>query len=180
MEEQLARWPEERLLWTGKPDPRVRFDPGDRFAIPLSVAMCALVITWDILKLGSASVSLVAVAALINLICLYSLIGRFFYRQYRSTRTTYGVTTGRAIVFGPGLSDDIPLREQTGTYRLSRDRRHITVVFPVSDGSPGPVTTGRPQAPPTAPRFVFSDVTNPDALLEALQQAGAVLRASGN
>jgi hypothetical protein len=176
IEEQLARWPEERLLWTGKPDPRVRFDRGDRFAIPVGIAVCAVVITWDTRKLGGASVSLVVVAAVINLIWLYLLVGRFFYKQFSRTRTTYAVTTGRAIVSGPGLTRDVPLREQTATSRLSRDRRHVTVAVPVSNGNAGPVTTGRRQTPPP---LGFYDVENPDALLEALQQAGVVVRMSG-
>jgi hypothetical protein len=177
IEDQFALLPEERLLWSGKPDPRVRFERMDRFAIPLSIAMAAGLITWDIRNLGGASVSLVVVVAVLHLIWLYLLVGRFFYKQYSRTRTTYRVTTGRAIVSGPGLARDMPLREQTGSYWLARDRRHVSVAFPVSDGNAGLVTTGRRQTPP---RFSFYDVENPDALLEALQQAGAVVSRSGN
>lgn len=45
--------PDEKLLWTGQPDPRVHFMPSDAFLVPFSILWCAFAVYWTWLVLNS-------------------------------------------------------------------------------------------------------------------------------
>ena len=187
-------WPGERLLWHGAPDPRVRFTQADMFRVPFSIFWCAFFVRWwfGVVAEG-APAWFYLVGAPLTGAGLYMLAGRFAYKRYRKTRTTYGITADRAIISGPGLFADMPLRGQPVTYRPSRDWGHVTVVIGDFNpsirrrGSPwvklftGPVANtgmeplhGRAKLP-----FALYDVANPDTLLEALARTGAHPRRLG-
>lgn len=108
--------------------------------------------------------------------------GRFFYKRYRKSRTAYAVTTRRALIASPGAFADMPLRDQAVTIRRARDSRHASVVIggTVMQGSgmsrrasasyyanTGMELFARNAGLP----FAFYDVADPDAMLQALDQA---------
>jgi hypothetical protein len=178
--------PDEQLLWYGAPDPRVWFAPVDAFLVPFGILWCSFVMFgWSsVVSHGGGPFEVLSGIPFI-VIGLYMLVGRFVYKRYRKTRTTYGITTQRAMIIGPTVFADIPLRGQPVTIGRSRDSRHASViigdtVLPVR--RPGRVqvsssfyaNTGlEPFARNVGLPFSFYDVAEPDAMLRALEQARA-------
>jgi hypothetical protein len=116
---------------------------------------------------------------------VYFVAGRFAYKRYRKGRTSYGITTQRALVVTAQTFADMPLQHQPVTVRRTRDGRHASVVFG-STPSPGRGSPFRasgswycantgldPLARGAGLPFAFYDVADPDAMLAALEQARA-------
>jgi hypothetical protein len=175
--------PNERLLWCGRPDPRVWFTAADAFMIPFSILWGGFAIFWEVGVSGGPIFAVIWGIPFVA-IGLYMIFGRFFYKHYRKKRTCYGITDQRALVaIGPGFLTDSPLRDQPITARRSRDGRHATVII-------GTVTTGLRRAGGyhaagsfyantglellarhTAMPIAFYDVEDADAMLSAMDQA---------
>jgi hypothetical protein len=61
---------------------------------------------------------------------LYMIFGRFIVKAWRKRRTAYGLTDRRALVaLGSGSLSESQLAHQPVDQRVSRRRRHMTVVF---------------------------------------------------
>ena len=173
---RLAQYlrPEERLLWSGRPDPAVRFSSADAYLIPFSIMWAGFAVFWE------ASVLVIGAPLLFDLwglpfvaLGLYMLFGRFVVKRRQKLQTAYGVTTGRAIVaIGTRTFNDYPLGQAPSSIRRSRDGSHVSVTF----GTPG-VRSGFYAnsgmeflwrgVTPTA----FYDAADAQALLAALDQA---------
>jgi hypothetical protein len=91
---------DERLLWTGQPDPSKLFTVMDLFLIPFSLVWTGFVAVISIGMLSSSQVPLfmLAVPTIMLAVGLYLLIGRFIYKAWRKRHTFYGVTDTRAII----------------------------------------------------------------------------------
>lgn len=105
----------------------------------------------------------------------------------RKQRTCYGITDQRALVaVGPGQLSDSPLRNQPVSVRRSRDGQHATVIIGDAAGqrrtgdrysasaslyyaNTGMELLSRHTVLPVA----FYDVTDPDSMLTALDDARA-------
>jgi len=81
--------PGERLLWIGRPDPKVRFTQADLYLIPLSILWCVLAIGWEV---GASRESGGPVPNIWGIpfvaAGLYLVFGRFFSKRYQKRRTT--------------------------------------------------------------------------------------------
>ncbi len=96
---------DERILWTGRPDPRRLLGPSDIWLIPFSLMWGGFAIVWEVLALGfsngpgGASVGLFALWGVpFVVVGQYFIWGRFIYKRWDRRRTTYAVTSRRILV----------------------------------------------------------------------------------
>jgi hypothetical protein len=180
--------PGEELLWSGRPDPAVIFSSRDMIAIPFSVVWLGIALAWQAgAQSAGAPPAFRAVGLLFVLIGIYLVAGRFVTRWMAKRKTVYGITGDRVLVQVGSSFRESPVTGGPMTVRRSRNGRHATVVFepfgsyhtyeaPAMTGPPLP-DTGMPTMGPPGSRRVapgairFSDVSDPDALLAAINQA---------
>lgn len=176
---QIPLRPGERLLWSGRPDPAVRFAPSDAFVVPFSVMWTGFTVFWELEAVATDAplffrlwgIPFLAVGG-------YFTIGRFVVKARKKRRTSYAVTDHRALVLiGGRVVSDMPLRDQPLTIRRSRSGRHVSVVL--GSGLPWPragayANTGLDGIEFTGgPQSAFYDVADPEPLLAALDAARA-------
>jgi hypothetical protein len=150
---------DERLLWQGAPDLLVRFMRGDALLLYLVVSYGSGLALWFYFVPPRTPGYFPYVAgALLTAQWLYFPVGRFFYRRYRRSRTTYAVTTARVLIVGPRRTWQESLREQPVKI-VRRDSQHVTLTIGAAAQRRWPLR--------------FEDVADADALLAALAQAGA-------
>ena len=168
--------PGERVLWSGSPDPTVRFAPSDVYLVPFTILWCGFSIFWEVGVVSSGApiifwiwgVPFVAVG-------LYLVFGRFIYKKRRKQKTVYALTTERALIaVGATFLVDGMVTDQTLVIRRSRDRNHVTVTIcytpagrmgnAFATANTGLDAFNRTGEPPIA----FYDVAPPDPLLAAL------------
>lgn len=123
--------PGERVLWAGRPDPRVRLAPGDALAIPFSIIWCSFVAFWEASAFTSGAPLFFRLWGVpFVLVGLYMLVGRFVVKGWRKRRTVYAVTDERVLVaVGARYVADAPVAGLPMTTRLSRDGQHTNVVL---------------------------------------------------
>lgn len=120
----------DSLVWTGRPDPAVRFTRVDRILIPVSVFVCGFAVVWETLALrGNAPWFFLLFGVPFVLMGLWLLIGRFFYKAHRAKRTAYGLTDNTALIAAGNTVTEIPLRTGPMTSTVSRDGTHLTVIL---------------------------------------------------
>jgi hypothetical protein len=122
--------PNERLVWQGQPDPRKIFMPADGFLVPFYGFFLAMTIFVTIGALSTeAPPFMLALIAIFIVLGAYLLVGRFFVKALRKTRTTYAVTDQRAIIHTPWSTREVRLSTAGIELATSRSGAHITVVF---------------------------------------------------
>jgi hypothetical protein len=168
--------PGEQLLWSGRPDPNVRFSPADVFLVPFSIMWGGFAVFWELGALFSGAgpffvlwgIPFVAVG-------LYMMFGRFIYKHRAKLRTAYGLTPDRALVaVGATTLNDSPLKQMPSSIRRSRDGSHVSVTFGSANGwsNRGAYgNTGMEFLPRGNPAVAFYDVADGQALLAALDRA---------
>lgn len=172
---------DENLLWSGAPDPQVRFTSADLFLVPFSVLWCGFAIIWEVTSVAGGAPAFFNLWGIpFILVGLYMTVGRFYYKRYRKSRTAYAVTTRRAIIAGPRSFTDMPLAGRAVNIQRSRDGRHASVV--IGEVAPQGWNRRRSSAqwyPNTGMEllarnvdfpFAFYDVADPDAMLQALDR----------
>jgi hypothetical protein len=101
--------PDEELLWSGQPDPRVLFSKADRFLVPFSLLWGGFALFWEgwvIYSLlqgetksgNGGDLRFFAVFGLFFVAFgLYLMVGRFLAKRMQKSRTYYGVTNERLL-----------------------------------------------------------------------------------
>jgi hypothetical protein len=127
---------DERLLWTGRPRQGVLFRPADAFAIPFSILWTGFMVYWEIgVSKMKAPLFMQLWGIPFILVGAHMLVGRFFLDSWQRARTSYGLTTQRAIIVSEFLRRniksmnlrslaDVSLTERsdgTGTIRFGSD-----------------------------------------------------------
>jgi Bacterial PH domain len=96
--------PDERIVWTGRPDPKALLGPGDLFLIPFSVFWLGFAVVWEAGVIasrgGSDGAPWFAVLWGLPFIGagLYFMLGRFVVKRVWRRRTAYAVTTERIMI----------------------------------------------------------------------------------
>jgi len=127
------------VLWSGRPRTGLLLRPSDTFMIPFSLFWGGFAIFWEWgVSHGSGPVEPFMMIWGIPFVAigLYMIIGRFFVDARIRSRTTYMITSRRAIIVSGLFSrstTSLPLRNLTDITLSVR-----------TDGS-GTVTLGRPQ-----------------------------------
>ncbi len=90
---------DERILWTGQPDPSVHFIWADRFWISAGLlgALAGLGAYHHFITESGALFGLILGIFLLTY-GLYVLVGRFIFKSLRKRRTFYALTNRRALV----------------------------------------------------------------------------------
>ena len=117
---QTELTPDERIHWVGKPDPSVIFASSDLFAIPFSLMWGGFAIFWEYNAIsipskmhtgGNPGSYFGYIFPLWGIpfvgMGLYMIFGRFFYKAWKKTKTTYAVTNKRVIVVTQGFSQQV-------------------------------------------------------------------------
>lgn len=96
--------PGERVLWSGRPDPRILLTSADAFLVPFSIFWAGFAFFWEggvlsgPVKGDNPGLLFFALFGLpFVAIGLYVVAGRFVYKRYRKRRTLYAVTDRRAL-----------------------------------------------------------------------------------
>ncbi|MEA2409612.1 MAG: hypothetical protein QOC77_173 [Thermoleophilaceae bacterium] len=168
--------PQERLLWSGRPDPSVLFTGKDGFLIPFSLMWGGFAIVWEVAAIvGTKGSSRWFVLWGIPFVCvgLYMIFGRFILKRRRKRETAYGLTDRRALVaVGDRSLSDSPVTHIPTSVRRSRDGQHVTVTFGSQAGLNRVwANTGMDVLPWwNVNEVAFFDVAEPDQLLAALDR----------
>jgi hypothetical protein len=95
--------PNERLLWSGRPEPGLVFQPGEIFAIPFSILWGGFAIFWETTAfVMGAPAFFLLFGSLFVVIGLYMMFGRFIVDARRRANTIYGITNKRALIHSNG------------------------------------------------------------------------------
>ncbi len=103
----------EEIIWTGRPDPSVNFDRRDLTLIPFSIAWAGFAIFAtagfvsgyvEAVKSGGqpGSFLFLVLGAVLALLGLYLLVGRFFHKRWNKLRLYYALTNLRVLVLKTG------------------------------------------------------------------------------
>jgi steroid 5-alpha reductase family enzyme len=147
--------------------------------IPFSLLWSAFAVFWEYTVVTNKDGLFAAVWGIpFCAIAVYTVVGRFGYKHYRKKHTLYGITTQRAVIISARLVRDISLPHRDVTVRRTRDGRHVSVLIGNAAAS-GPATaytwfyanTGLERSGQAGGPFAFYDVADPNAMLEALEQA---------
>ena len=106
----------ERLLWAGAPIPaRYGWQLGWPYFL-MSVPWLVFFAYWEWLLLAKAPrpVWIMAVAGIPFILGGLGMLVRPFWLRLEARRTTYGITTDRAVIASPGRTRSFDLREMRG------------------------------------------------------------------
>ena len=122
---------DEHLLWTGRPDPGKHFTGSDVFLVPFSILWGGFAIFWMGAALSEgAPLPFVLFGLPFVVVGLYFIFGRFLIKARRKRQTAYGLTERRALIaVGSGALSEAPVERQPIDQRLSRDKKHLSVIF---------------------------------------------------
>jgi len=107
---------DERVIWTGRPDPAKHFSKTDAFAIPFSLLWGGFSIAWEVAAVASGGIFGVFGLPFVAM-GLYLIFGRFIHKARVKRRTLYAVTDKRVLklvrrrrgdVLDAGFIDAIP------------------------------------------------------------------------
>ena len=166
----------ESLLWWGRPDPEKHIGRNDAFLVPFSLLWGGFAIFWEVSAIAEGAPGFFAVfGAFFVAMGLYLIVGRFVVKASRKRRTAYGLTDRRALVaVGSGSLSETELARQPIDHRLSRDRKHLTVVFgrPAAGGAAAAAyaNTGMELFAFAGSPVGFYDVADVDGLAGALRR----------
>ena len=100
-----GRWihPGERILWRGRPDPRVIFAPQDKALIPLSVLWTGGVVAILLTSLGNGDQRFAWIPGIPFVVAgIYIIFGRFIVKVLSRRRIRYAITDQRAVEITKG------------------------------------------------------------------------------
>ena len=166
----------ESLVWWGRPDPGKHLGRNDAFLVPFSLLWGGFAIAWEAMAIAQGAPVFFAVfGAVFVAMGVYLVAGRFVVKARRKRQTVYGLTDRRALVaVGPGSLCEAALARQPIDQRVSRDRRHLTVVFGRPAAGVGPLAmyanTGLDFFTLGGAAVSFYDVADVDGLAGALRR----------
>lgn len=121
---------DERLLWSGQPDPQAIFTRSDIFLVPFSLMWCGFAIFWEVMALSSASPGFALWGIPFVAIGLYFVVGRFFYKSYVKAGTVYALTSRRMLVLRRGVSlDELSLASGRASLSVTQFAGRMNVRF---------------------------------------------------
>ena len=148
---QFALDRNERELWAGAPRTGIVFRGVDAFLIPYSVFCAGFAVFWEVLALRSGPAFFAIFGAVVVLVGLHFVFGRFLYDAWRRGRTVYQLTTQRIIIANGATLKSLDLRTLSDVTLSERPDGSGTITFGptsfqtmINSGMVGP---GVPQIP---------------------------------
>lgn len=112
--------PGERLIWTGRPKQGLAFRSLDVFLIPFSIVWCSFAVFWTFAVTGSAMPFPFAfIGPLFVMVGLYFVFGRFFIDMLSRAKTTYALTSKRALILKSGGRSNLVAIDLLGEKEIS-------------------------------------------------------------
>jgi hypothetical protein len=174
----------ETVTWSGSPDPAIRFSPFDLLFIPFSLFWSGFVLLWNGVAWSSGAPGMFSIFGLPFLVVAFQItFGRFNTAARRKRKTTYAVTSQRAIIIDyRGQVRFVELSQVIHDATTRKRYQSVTVLFrdpssPTQNrflGSFDPQLSGVLNLRGMnwgVNNFLFVDVTDGEALLRALQDA---------
>ena len=132
--------PDERLVWSGRPDTSRWVVPGGGpqstlcFAAGLFATALSLLILATTVRDGVSAIDLlfVLMGSAFAALGLYLLVGRVVARRFIGRRTTYGLTDLRGLVVRPRRTSIVWLRDAPAVSERIRPDGHGTVMIGAS------------------------------------------------
>jgi hypothetical protein len=103
---------DEKILWSGQPDPNIIFTPMDFFLVPFSLLWGGFAIFWEAEVLTTMSptgapfpmkVMFPLFGSVFVIVGLYFIFGRFIFKKWKKRRTFYAVTNRRILSVSLGF-----------------------------------------------------------------------------
>ncbi|MEJ2740831.1 MAG: hypothetical protein P8105_13580 [Dehalococcoidia bacterium] len=94
---------DERILWSGQPDPGKHFTLMDFFLVPFSLLWGGIAIYSQLSEFifdtgqEDIDIAFTLLGSLFILVGLYLIFGRFIYKRWRKLRTYYAITNHRIL-----------------------------------------------------------------------------------
>jgi hypothetical protein len=133
--------PGERLLWTGRPPGGLLLRPQDLYLIPFSLLWSGFIVFWETSVIRGGGPLFFALWGIpFILMGLYFTVGRFVADALLRARTTYALTSERAIIvsgLGSRSVRALPLRTLGDVTLTPRARGRGTITL-------GPAMPARP------------------------------------
>lgn len=89
--------PGERILWAGRPDTTVFWDPAAPGVIALGFVWEVMATYASYRSYQSGREDVLAMTILLHLIGFYFILGRLYYREWRKKQLWYALTDKRAL-----------------------------------------------------------------------------------
>jgi hypothetical protein len=122
----------ERLLWAGRPGQGIRFRGSDSAAIPFGLFWTGFIVFWELNSMRSGNLFMQLWGIPFLLVGFHMLVGRFIVDSWQRSRTYYGLTNQRVIIFSKLLSRSVKslnLRSLTDVSLSERANRTGTITF---------------------------------------------------
>ena len=94
---------DEKILWSGRPDPGMHFTLMDLFLVPFSLQWGGFAIYSQLSEFifdtgqEDIDITFALFGSLFVLVGLYLIFGRFIYKRWRKLRTYYAITNHRIL-----------------------------------------------------------------------------------
>ena len=94
---------DEKILWSGRPDPGMHFTLMDLFLVPFSLQWGGFAIYSQLSEFifdtgqEDIDITFALFGSLFVLVGLYLIFGRFIYKKWRKLRTYYAITNHRIL-----------------------------------------------------------------------------------
>jgi hypothetical protein len=134
---QLQRYlqPDEKILWTGRPDPSRLIGRTDGFLIPFSLMWGGFAIVWEGgVVLTGAPLFFWLWGIPFVVVGQYFIWGRFVYKRWDRRRTVYALTNQRALILRGGSLASVFLNQLPAIHQSVRADGSGSLEF---GGSPG-------------------------------------------
>ena len=115
---------DEKVIWTGKPEIRKMFSFYDRFLIPISIILAALLFLYEFMAISNLFYSLekydrivfnylmmFCIGSLFTIFGVYFLIGRFIVKMFIKKNTFYAITDNRIIIIRNGFHNKVKAKD---------------------------------------------------------------------
>lgn len=155
--------PREELIWVGQPWQGLRLYKDDWLFIPGSVILTIILGYFAFIWLSTPFLYTQIVGIAVVAIAFYIAFGRFLLDAYIRSRTIYGMTNRRIIIYKKGGKESISvaLRSLKPLRVLARKDRYGTIFLPPND--PQLVGLIYNHFPPYIPDYSENLVMIPDA-----------------
>lgn len=117
--------PDEQVLWTGKPDPRVLFTWHDVYLIPFSLFWCGVLFNMSMIDrmAGESGENWLPILLLPHTyVGLYLLFGRFIVKVVNKLHTEYVLTDSRAVTINRLFGRRVNSVYLSDVYHVERSR----------------------------------------------------------
>jgi hypothetical protein len=179
---------DERILWTGRPDPNRLFGRADLYLVPFSLLWGGFAIFWEAGVLGflgnsgNSSVTFFALWGIPFVMAgQYFIWGRLIYKRWDRRRTIYAVTTQRILILRGSSVQSMFLKALPAVKQSARSNGSGTLEFGNSPNGYGYwANSGMDWLNRRAGALCFYDIPDVAGVFRTIAEAGSHSRGGGS